>query len=102
MKQTLLSIGLCMALNGCDSDRPDNLVSEAGKALYEQHCAGCHSIEGQGSIFKDYPALKGTALETLDIVHRVTAAGAQDRKMPVFTDLNEADALLIARYVKNL
>ena len=75
---------------------------EAGKALYEQYCAGCHSIEGHGSILGKYPTLKGTPLETLDILHRVTASPAQDRKMPVFTDLSEADALLIARYVKNL
>nr|MDJ0832914.1 cytochrome c [Gammaproteobacteria bacterium] len=71
-------------------------------ALYEEHCAACHSIEGEGSIFKDYPPVKGTALETLDIVHRVKGSAPQNRKMPTFTELNEAEAELIARFIKSL
>ena len=100
MRQAILFIAsgtALLTLGACDRDRPVDPVMEAGRALYEQHCAACHSIEGQGSIFKDYPALKGTALETLDIVHRVTATQAQNRKMPLFTDLSEADALQLAR-----
>lgn len=91
-----------LGLGACDSERSDDMAITAGKALYEEHCAACHSIEGQGSIFKDYPPVKGTALETLDIVHRVKGIEPQTRKMPTFTELNEAEAELIARFIKTL
>ncbi len=99
---TLLLSASLLGLSACDSERTDDMAITAGKALYEEHCAACHSIEGQGSIFKNYPSIKGTALETLDIVHRVTGSEPQDRKMPTFTELNEAEAELIARFIKTL
>ena len=95
-------IAILFGLAACESECTDDMVITAGKALYEAHCAACHSIEGQGSIFKDYPSLKGTQLETLDIVHRVTGSEPQERKMPTFDNLSEAEAELIARYIKTL
>ena len=95
---TLLLTAL-LGLSACDSERSDDMAITAGKALYEEHCAACHSIEGQGSIFADYPSVKGTALETLEIVHRVIGTEPQARKMPTFSELDEAEAELIARFI---
>ena len=99
---TFFCFAITLGLGGCDAYRRDDMAIAVGKTLFEQHCAACHSIEGQGSIFKDYPPVKATALETLEIVHRVTVSQPENRKMPTFTDLSEADAELIARFVKTL
>jgi mono/diheme cytochrome c family protein len=38
--------------------------SAAGAKLYEQHCAGCHGIQGDG-VAKAYPALAGNRAVTM-------------------------------------
>jgi mono/diheme cytochrome c family protein len=46
------------------SPAPDTTGSAAGAKLYEQHCAGCHGINGDG-VPKAYPALAGNRAVTM-------------------------------------
>jgi cytochrome c553 len=77
MKSTVrqLAVALCAAaatmagVASCTTTSTgEGRVSDAsvrGKAVYEQHCVGCHGQLGTGDAFKSIPALAGQRLEYL-------------------------------------
>jgi mono/diheme cytochrome c family protein len=71
-----------------------------GPSIYKSKCAGCHGAQGQG---KTGPKLAGTSLSEDEIVKVLTAGGLS--KAPhskPFKGANEANAKLVAAYVKTL
>ena len=71
-----------------------------GASIFKSKCAGCHGAQGQG---KTGPKLAGTSLSEDEIVKVLTAGGLS--KAPhskPFKGANEANAKLVAAYVKTL
>ena len=70
MKTKLLtSISVLLALAGCSEDQTPTAVTvtvdaEAGKVFVEEHCTGCHTMEGSGKT-DDIPNLAGQPQEYL-------------------------------------
>jgi len=80
------------------------LAAQDGGALYKKKCAGCHGASGEGKPTVKAPALKGTTLETSQIVEHTTK-GEPNSKPPhnkAIAGLNEEQAKTIAEYVKTL
>jgi len=81
-----------------------SLVAEDGGALYKKKCSGCHGGSGEGKPTVKAPALKGTKLETSQIVEH-TAKGEPDSKPPhnkPIAGLNDEQVKAIAEFVKML
>jgi mono/diheme cytochrome c family protein len=73
-----------------------------GGALYKKKCAGCHGPTGEGK--GKAPALKGTQMDTSQIVDKLTK-GKPDGKAPHnkgMAGLTAAQAQAIAEYIKSL
>jgi mono/diheme cytochrome c family protein len=80
------------------------LAAQDGAALYKKKCAGCHGASGEGKPTVKAPALKGTTLETSQIVEHTTK-GEPNSKPPhnkAIAGLNEEQAKAVAEYVKTL
>ena len=91
---------------------------QAGQAVYEQHCAACHGVKGDGSgaaavwLFprpRDFSAglfkLKstpGTALPTDEDLLGTVTRGMPGSSMPSFTYLTEGERRSAVEYVKYL
>jgi mono/diheme cytochrome c family protein len=81
-----------------------SLAAEDGAALYKKKCSGCHGASGEGKPAVKAPALKGTKLETSQIVEHTTR-GEPNSKPPhnkSIAGLNEEQAKAIAEFVKTL
>ena len=75
-----------------------------GAALYKSKCAGCHGAAGEGKSSIKAPALKGTTLETGQIVQHLTK-GEPTSKAPHnkgMAGMTDEQATAIAEYVKSL
>ena len=84
---------------------------EKGKALYAQHCAACHGVEGRG----DGPAAKGLepapsnfhdlermAQRSVYGLYNTITLGVEGTSMVSFEQLAEAERWALAFYVANL
>jgi len=81
-----------------------SLAAEDGAALYKKKCSGCHGASGEGKPSVKAPALKGTTLETGQIVEHTTK-GEPNSKPPhnkAISGVNEEQAKAIAEFVKTL
>jgi mono/diheme cytochrome c family protein len=79
-------------------------AADDGAALYKKKCAGCHGASGEGKPAMKAPPLKGTSLETNQIVVHLTK-GKPESKAPHtkgIAGLNDEQAKAIAEYVKTL
>lgn len=91
---------------------------EAGKAVYEQHCAQCHGVNGDGNgpatvwlfprprnfsagLFKIQSTPAGT-LPTDEDLYQTVTRGMPGTSMPSFTYLSEAERRAVVQYVKYL
>jgi len=71
-----------------------------GPSIYKSKCAGCHGAQGQG---KTGPKLAGTSLSEDEIVKVLTAGGlSKAPHIKPYKGANEANAKLVAAYVKTL
>jgi mono/diheme cytochrome c family protein len=79
-------------------------AAEDGAALYKKRCAGCHGANGEGKPAMKAPALKGTKMETDQIVQHLMK-GEPDSKPPHnkgMSGMSEDQAKAIADYIKTL
>jgi cytochrome c len=77
---------------------------EDGAALYKAKCAGCHGANGEGKPAVKAPALKGTSLDSTQIVQQITKGNAAN-KAPHnkgISGVTDAQATAIAEYIKAL
>ena len=91
---------------------------QAGQAVYEQHCAACHGVKGDGSgpasvwlfprprnfsagLFK-IKSTPGTALPTDEDLLSTVTRGMPGSSMPSFTYLTEGERRSAVEYVKYL
>jgi mono/diheme cytochrome c family protein len=91
---------------------------QAGQAVYLQHCAACHGVNGDGSgpasvwlfprprnfnagLFK-IKSTPGTALPTDEDLFNTVTRGMPGSSMPSFTYLTEVDRQAAVQYVKYL
>ena len=99
-------------------DQPLAPELQAGKAVYEQHCAACHGVKGDGSgpasvwlfprprnfsagLFK-IKSTPGTALPTDEDLLSTVTRGMPGSSMPSFTYLTEGERRSAVQYVKYL
>ena len=73
-----------------------------GAALYKKKCAGCHGATGEGK--GKAPALKGTQLETSQIVDQLTKGkpGSKPPHSKGISGLTPEHAQAIAEYIKSI
>ena len=79
-------------------------AADDGGSLYKAKCSGCHGPNGEGKASIKAPALKGTSLDSDQIVEH-TLKGNPESKAPHnkgISGLNETQAKAIAEYVKSL
>jgi cytochrome c len=75
-----------------------------GAALYKAKCAGCHGANGEGKPAMKAPALKGTVMDTGQIVEHLTK-GESTSKAPHnkgIAGLSAEQAQAIAEFIKTL
>jgi mono/diheme cytochrome c family protein len=81
-----------------------SLAADDGGALYKTKCAGCHGASGEGKPSVKAPALKGTQLESSQIVDHTTKGDPQAKaphNKPI-SGMTEDQAKAIADFVKTL
>ena len=79
-------------------------AAEDGAALYKKKCSGCHGADGEGKSGMKAPALKGTSMESSQIVSHITK-GESTSKPPHnkgISGLKDEQAQAIADFVKTL
>ena len=99
----------------------DNIISaelRPGKAVYDQHCAACHGVTGDGNgpatvwlfpkprnfnagLFKVQSTPAGSLPSDEDLLQTVTR-GMPGSSMPSFTYLSEQDRRDVVQYIKHL
>jgi mono/diheme cytochrome c family protein len=81
-----------------------SFADEDGAALYKTKCSACHGANGEGKPAMKAPAVKGTTLETSQIVQHITK-GEPTSKAPHnkgISGLSDEQARAIAEYIKTL
>ncbi len=84
-----------------------------GKALYEQHCAKCHGVDGKGATkmgqklgVKDYSTAKAWEGVTDAAAVKAVKEGVKDKEgkvvMKPAEELTEADAKAVVDHMKSL
>jgi mono/diheme cytochrome c family protein len=124
MKQTLPSVmfaaGIAAALHvrGAAPAVEADGASRAGKTVYEQHCAACHGVNGDGNgpatvwlfpkprnfnagLFKIQSTPAGSLPTDKDLFQTITR-GMAGSSMPSFTYLTEQQRRDVVQYVKYL
>ncbi len=96
-------------------DQPLDSGLKAGKLVYQQHCAACHGVNGDGTgpasvwlfprprnfsagLFK-IKSTPGTALPTTEDLFNTVARGMPGSSMPSFTYLSEQERRDAVQYV---
>ena len=79
-------------------------AAQDGAALYKKKCSGCHGASGEGKPAVKAPALKGTTLETNQIVEQTTKGkpGSKPPHNKAIASVNEDQAKAIAEFIKTL
>ncbi len=118
---TAVLLGLSIAAQPATlSQEPPSLAPnlQAGQVVYEQHCAACHGMEGDGGgpasvwlfprprnfnagLFK-IKSTPGTALPTDEDLFNTLTRGMPGSSMPSFTYLSEQQRRDVVEYVKFL
>src|SRR5688572_515008 len=97
---------------------PTGTSLEAGRLVYDQHCAACHGVNGDGNgpasvwlfpkprnfnsgLFKIQSTPPGSPPTDEDLFQTVTR-GMPGSSMPSFTYLSEQDRKEVVQYVKQL
>ena len=83
---------------------PSASFAADGAALYKKKCAGCHGANGEGKSAMKAPALKGSALDVIQMVDHITK-GEASSKAPHnrgMAGLSDEQAKAITEYVKTL
>ena len=127
-RRTKVLLVLCLSFNGSLSALSGNaalptrgdgtLQSQTGKSVYEQHCAACHGMNGDGNgpasvwlfpkprnfsagMFKIQSTPPGSPPTDDDLFQTVTR-GMPGSSMPSFTYLPEQDRRGVVEYLKHL
>jgi mono/diheme cytochrome c family protein len=95
----LLLTGLTACSNRDDHDHPDLTT---GEQLFNHHCAECHGKDGTGMLEKRTPANILTRKSRDGIVNYITTDVNPQRKMPVFKNMPNAEAVAIANHLLKL
>ena len=100
MKRTIVVSLTAIFLMLCSA----SWAADEGASLFKSKCAGCHGANGEGKAAIKAPALKGTSLDSSQIVEHLTK-GESTSKPPHnkgISGLSEDQAKAIADYVKTL
>lgn len=90
-------------LSGCSNrDDHDHPSLKTGEALFNHHCAECHSEDGTGKLADRTPANILTRKSRQGIVNYVTRGSNPERKMPVFSSMSRSEAGKIASHLLQL
>jgi len=92
-------ITLIACSNRDDHDHPK---LKTGKALFNHHCAGCHSEDGTGKLADQTPANILTKKSHQEIAKYVTTDINPNREMPVFSTMSYSEASKIASHLLSL
>lgn len=106
MKNVSIMLMSSMLLAACGSESgpvPLAVDLEAGKALVEQHCTGCHTLEGRGKT-QEIPNL---AAQPADYLVEAMHAYREDSRhhaalQELITDMSEEDIRNVAGYFSSL
>ena len=98
-----LAIGVS-ALAACgqsESDSPEaEFTTEQAEALYVEHCASCHALNGTGSVGP--PIGDGIANEKYTRDEMIEQVRDGQGSMPAFSDrLSESEMAAVVDYVRN-
>jgi len=93
-----------LLLTGCSTDRDEHDHSglSSGKALFEFHCSECHRSSGDGNFLAGIPANRGTELSSAQVISFMRGAHRENSAMPKWTSMPDAEAAMIASYLKSL
>lgn len=87
----------------CDKDRHKHPELSTGEELYNYHCAACHKENGMGMFLKGIPANVKTSKNHREVIlHIKKGTQSNQYKMPVYTDMPDAEAYIIANHVLEL
>lgn len=95
---------LAAALSACTAGAPSASGGGGarGRALFAEHCAGCHGDAGGGDFWKGVPPNRRTALDRTGVANLVTRGSPDHDRMPVLDELSRSEALLVADYLMRL
>jgi mono/diheme cytochrome c family protein len=105
MKNTLIVSALAVVFDSVSSQA---LAADAGKAVYEKNCAGCHGADGKGNAAlaktlgeKGLNIVgKETAQKTDEALLKIIAEGAG--KMPASKKLTKEEHKQVLQYSRSL
>lgn len=76
------------------------LAGPNGQALYEEHCAACHQMEGQGGI--GLPLMNAKLSDVSDqYLHDTIRYGRPGRVMPAFQKMSDAQVDAIVKFLRD-
>lgn len=123
MKSVAFALAACLAMPGSFAAAPASVGGpfpdpklEAGRSVFEQHCAACHGVKGDGNgpasvwlfprprnfnagLFKIQSTPAGS-LPTDDDLFNTITRGMAGSSMPSFTYLSEQQRHTVVQYVK--
>jgi|GEM_PF-5383472 len=82
---------------GTNPFKPDPATMKAGKALYREHCSGCHGSDLSGSIGPD---IRDIGIEDADLFTLIYG-GIADSGMPGFSRLGSKRIWKVVTFVNN-
>jgi mono/diheme cytochrome c family protein len=85
-----------------DADNHNHPELSSGKQLFQHHCSVCHGLEGRGNFLKGIPANRSTTKTIPEIIDKIKRQNDKNRQMPVFADMSDKEARLIANYLLQL
>ncbi|MBI3188711.1 MAG: c-type cytochrome [Gammaproteobacteria bacterium] len=77
------------------------LLAADGHALYQNHCAACHGLDGQGGVGIPLALAAFQAQASDDYLARTIRHGRPGRIMPPFSQLSDADIQAIIGYIRS-
>lgn len=80
----------------------DRSATSAGKKLYRDYCADCHSRRGAGTRFGPPLRSKNVAAAKPGEVFWLLRTGVADRKMPSFSFLSDRELWTLVSFVRQL
>ena len=104
MRLIFLAVFFALSVMGCEDDKGSHNHSgdSTGQQLYELHCSECHQNDGKGKFFYGFPDLVELKLDMADIRTQVLGKPGPNRNMPSFSDMPDAEVMLIAEYIISL
>lgn len=83
-----------------ETSNSTHAVAKAGEALFKQHCASCHGLDGQGGIGLPLSTPSAISSTTDDYLRKTIVYGRPGRVMPAFDYLAEDEVTALVTYMR--